>query len=113
MRKPRDYDAELKALDDKARQLKRRKVEQLGEFVVATGADALSIEELAGALLVAAATSDTAKKEAWRQRGSAFFSRARHTPRACSTGAGRSAASARSATACARDTRATTPPPGT
>jgi len=82
MRKPRDYDAELKALDDKARQLKRRKVEQLGEFVVATGADALSIEELAGALLVAAATSDTAKKEAWRQRGSAFFSGDRTTGRA-------------------------------
>ena len=74
MRKPRDYDAELKALDDKARQLKRRKVEQLGELVVATGADALDIEELAGVLLVAAANSDSAKKEAWRQRGRGFFS---------------------------------------
>jgi hypothetical protein len=28
MRKPRDYDAELKALGDKARALKARKVEQ-------------------------------------------------------------------------------------
>ncbi len=51
MRKPRDYDAELKALTDKARQLKTRKTSQLGELVKATGADALSAEVLAGALL--------------------------------------------------------------
>ena len=44
MRKPRDYDSELKALGDKARQLKERKVQQLGELVTATGADALPIE---------------------------------------------------------------------
>ena len=41
MRKLRDFDAELKALDDKARGLKTRKVQQLGELVIATGADAL------------------------------------------------------------------------
>ena len=40
MRKPRDFDAELKALGDKARDLKSRKVQQLGELVIATGADA-------------------------------------------------------------------------
>lgn len=73
MRKPRDYDAELKALNDKARQLKARKQSQLGELVIATGADDLLPEELAGALLVAAGTSDPAKKEAWRKRGAAFF----------------------------------------
>ena len=39
MRKVRDYDAELKALNDKARALKARKIEQLGALVVATGAD--------------------------------------------------------------------------
>jgi hypothetical protein len=39
MRKPRDFDAELKALDDKARGLKTGKVRQLGELVIATGAD--------------------------------------------------------------------------
>ena len=39
MRKPRDFDAELKALGDKARDLKSRKVQQLGELVIATGAD--------------------------------------------------------------------------
>ncbi|WP_260924668.1 conjugal transfer protein TraD [Novosphingobium sp. 9] len=74
MRKPRDYDAELKALDDKARQLKHRKVQQLGELVTATGADALSIEELAGALLAMVSTTEPARREAWRKRGAAFFS---------------------------------------
>ena len=49
MRKPRDYNAELKALHDKARQLKARKQSQLGELVQATGAEELTIEELAGA----------------------------------------------------------------
>ena len=49
MRKPRDFDAELKALADKAKQLKERSVHQLGELVIATGADALDDEQLAGA----------------------------------------------------------------
>ena len=73
MRKPRDYDAELKALDDKARQLKARKREQLGELVIATGADALPIEQLAGALLLAVESTDERAKEAQRVRGVAFF----------------------------------------
>src|SRR5690606_39433758 len=51
MRKPRDYDAELKALEDKAKELKVRKVQQLGELVIATGAGSLSADELAGALV--------------------------------------------------------------
>jgi len=34
MRKPRDFDAELKALGNKARDLKSRKVQQLGELVL-------------------------------------------------------------------------------
>jgi hypothetical protein len=73
MRKPRDYDAELKALEDKARELKQRKVQQLGELVIATGADALAADELAGALLVLAETKDAGKREAWAKRGVAFF----------------------------------------
>ena len=73
MRKPRDFDAELKALGDKARGLKSRKVQQLGELVIATGADALSADELAGALIVLAETKDTGKREAWAKRGAAFF----------------------------------------
>lgn len=73
MRKPRDYDAELKALDAKARQLKARKREQLGELVIATGTDALSVEQLAGALLLAAEATDEVTKEAQRTRGAAYF----------------------------------------
>ncbi|BAM86564.1 putative conjugual transfert protein, TraC [Bradyrhizobium oligotrophicum S58] len=73
MRKPRDFDADLKALEDKARGLKTRKVCQLGELVVATGADALTAEELAGALLVLAETKEAGKREAWAKRGAAFF----------------------------------------
>ncbi len=73
MRKPRDYDAELKALDNKARQLKVRKREQLGELVIATGADALPIEQLAGALLLAVEATDERAKEVQRARGAAFF----------------------------------------
>jgi hypothetical protein len=55
MRKVRDYDAELKALGDKARALKAKKVQQLGELVTSTGADALDLDVLAGALLAAVA----------------------------------------------------------
>lgn len=73
MRKHRDYDSELKALGDKARQLKERKVQQLGELVTATGADALPIEQLAGALLSAVDSKDPVAKEGWRKRGTAFF----------------------------------------
>ena len=73
MRKPRDFDSELKALTDKARQLKERKVHQLGELVIATGADALSVEQLAGLLLAGVANKDAAAKESWSKRGAAFF----------------------------------------
>ena len=73
MRKPRDFDSELKALADKARQLKERRVRQLGELVVATGADALDADVLAGVLLDAAASQDATTKEGWRKRGAAFF----------------------------------------
>ncbi|TPI27611.1 conjugal transfer protein TraD [Mesorhizobium sp. B3-2-1] len=73
MRKPRDYDAELKALEDKARELKTRKVQQLGELAIATGADQLSTDELAGALVAIAETKDDGKKEAWAKRGAMFF----------------------------------------
>ena len=73
MRKPRDFDSELKALADKAKQLKERRLQQLGELVIATGADATDAETLAGALLVIAETSEAQRKEAWRKRGAAFF----------------------------------------
>jgi hypothetical protein len=73
MRKPRDFDTELKALEDKARDLKLRKVQQFGELVIATGADVLGVDELAGALIVLAETKDTGRREAWAKRGAAFF----------------------------------------
>ena len=73
MRKPRDFDQELKALTDKARTLKERKIRQLGELVTATGADALDVEMLAGALLTAADSKDAAAREGWRRHGAAFF----------------------------------------
>ena len=73
MRKPKDFDSELKALADKARQLRERRVRQLGELVAATGADALDADLLAGALLDAVAGKDAATKEGWRKAGAAFF----------------------------------------
>ena len=89
MRKPRDYDAELKALDDKARELKMRKVQQLGELVIATGADGLTADELAGALVALAETKDAEKREAWAKRGAAFFQgRSRRTASAPDRNAG-------------------------
>lgn len=73
MRKPRDYDSELKALEDKAREIKTRKVLGLGELVIATGADALTADELAGALVAIAENKEAGRREAWAKRGAAFF----------------------------------------
>jgi hypothetical protein len=75
VRKPRDYNAELKALSERATQLKERKVHQLGDLVIASGADALSIELLAGALVAAAEEKDASIREGWRKTGAAFFQR--------------------------------------
>lgn len=73
MRKPMDYHSQIKALADKARQLKERRVRQLGELVIAAGADTLDAEVLAGALLDAATAKDAATQEGWRKAGAAFF----------------------------------------
>lgn len=75
MRKPRDFDAELKALEDKARELRIRKVRQLGELVIAAGADALNPDELTGALVEAMHAADDAKRARWAQTGAAMFRR--------------------------------------
>jgi hypothetical protein len=87
MRKPRDIDAELKALQDKQHSLKLKRITQFGELVTATGSDALDLEILAGALLDAVehAKADPGIKEAWQQRGQSFFRRER---RAKANGAG-------------------------
>ena len=76
MRKLRDFDAALKTLTDKTKALKETKRRQLGELIVATGADGLEVEILAGGLLAMVKTTDTAQKEAWRKEGSAFFRKA-------------------------------------
>jgi hypothetical protein len=73
MRKPRDINAELKALQDRAKGLRARRVTQLGELVMATSADQLEPDVLAGALLAAVAGSDAAAHETWRRRGEEFF----------------------------------------
>jgi hypothetical protein len=75
MRKPADLDAQIKALQDKAKSLKDRQKTQLGELVLATGADSLPLEALAGVLL-AAVEQAKEKPEAvarWTDRGTAFF----------------------------------------
>lgn len=80
MRKLRDYGAELKALDEKAKRLKERKVRDLGELIVACSVDSLSPEELAGALLGIVEVKDASIKEGWRKRGAAFFQRPSRKP---------------------------------
>jgi DNA-binding protein H-NS len=73
MRKPRDYDSDMKALRERAHLLKTRKVQQLGDLVIATGADTLPVEHLAGALLAAVDMKDAAVLKGWDERGDAFF----------------------------------------
>lgn len=83
MRKVRDFDAELKALNERAKLLQQRKVQQFGELVEATGADALDANVLAGALLAAVAEKDKATLTSWAKRGEEFFrsrERKRKTP---------------------------------
>ena len=75
MRKPRDLDAELQALAQRAKALKSRRVTQFGELVISTGADQLDPEVLAGALLAAARASPS-EREGWRTAGAAAFRKA-------------------------------------
>ena len=74
-RKPRDFDAELQALMDKAKKVKSQKTVQLGELVQVLGADALAMEALAGALLAAVEQSKKQPEAVarWTERGHAFF----------------------------------------
>jgi hypothetical protein len=74
-RKPRDYDAELQALMERAKKVKTQKTTQLGELVQVIGADSLPIETLAGVLLTALddAKSQPETVARWTERGQAFF----------------------------------------
>jgi len=62
MRKPRDFDAALKNLTDKTKSLQQTKRRQLGELIVATGADAFDIDTLAGGLLAMVQSTDATQK---------------------------------------------------
>jgi hypothetical protein len=73
MRKPRDFDSALRALTDKTKALRENKRCQLGELIVATGADTLDIEVLAGGLLTMVGANDAVQTESWRRCGAAFF----------------------------------------
>lgn len=73
MRRPKDFDAQLKALAEKAKTLKESKLHRLGELVVATGADTIDIETLAGGLLAIMATKDAAQRTAWKKAGEEMF----------------------------------------
>ena len=75
MRKPRDFDAALRALNEKTKALKENKRRQLGDLVIETGADAFDVEMLAGALLAISQTKDAVQKEGWRKAGAEFFRR--------------------------------------
>ena len=96
MRKVRDFDAELKALNDRAKLLKQRKVQQFGELIEATGADALEPDLLAGALIAAVAETDKGTITKWSVRGAQFFRETsrRSSRRAAGAGAGNKAVEA-------------------
>ena len=74
-RKPRDYDAELSALMEKAKKVKSQKTTQLGEIVQITGADAMPVEAVAGILLAAVEQSKKQPEAVarWAERGAALF----------------------------------------
>ena len=74
-RKPRDYDAELQALMERAKKVKTQKTTQLGELVQVVGADTLPMEALAGALLAAVEQSKKTPEAVarWTERGQSFF----------------------------------------
>ena len=74
-RKPRDYDAELQALMERAKKVKTQRTTQLGELVQVIGADTLPMEALAGALLAAVEQSKKTPESIarWTERGQSFF----------------------------------------
>ena len=55
------------------KRLKENKRRQFGDLIIMTGADALDIETLAGALLAMVQTKDAGQRESWRKHGAEFF----------------------------------------
>ena len=74
-RKPRDYDAELQQLMERAKKVKSAKTVQLGEIAQLVGADALPLEAYAGALMAALEQSKKQPEAIarWTERGAALF----------------------------------------
>jgi hypothetical protein len=101
MRRPHDYDAEMKLLAEKAKALQDRKLRELGQLVTATGADGLGVDVLTGVLVNAAATTDMVQKEEWRTAGAAFFLRGKHVQGAAAKDIARRAAAPGSAASAA------------
>ncbi len=96
MRKVRDFDAELKALNERAKLLRQRKIQQFGELIEATSADLLDPDLLAGGLLAVVAEKDTATITTWSARGAQFF---RETSRRSSRRSGEGGAGGKATTA--------------
>ena len=94
MRKVRNFDTELKALEERSKLLRQRKIQQFGELIEATRADALDPDCLAGALLAAVSEKNEATLSAWSTRGARFF---RDAARKSSGKAGSRGASAQKA----------------
>ena len=86
MRKPRDIDAELRDLAQKAKALKVRRVTQLGEVVIAAGAGDLDPEVVAGIILSALKTQTPERLGEWKRDGAAFFRGSGSAPSAVTTG---------------------------
>jgi hypothetical protein len=74
-RKPRDYDAELQTLMERAKKVKSQKTIQLGEIAQMVGADALPLEAFAGALMAALEQSKKQPEAIarWTERGETLF----------------------------------------
>src|SRR3546814_18646724 len=73
MRKVRDFDSELKALNERTKLLQQRKVQQFGELVEAPEADAIDPDILAVALLAAVAEKDNTQLDNGRPPARDFF----------------------------------------
>ena len=73
MRKVKDYDAEMKALEEKLRALKAERVLHYGQLVLATKADQLDDETLAGLLILGVSSKKADARDGWRDKGQTFF----------------------------------------
>jgi hypothetical protein len=81
MRMIKDYEARLTALNKLKTSIIAKKVQQLGQLVIATGLGDLEPEVIAGIMLHAMAKADSERMEHWRAKGAAFFLSRSRKPR--------------------------------